>query len=156
MRGAQWLPLHKRAIGLSGCGPHCINCCPNKPSLSGRSQRQRSLLVVVTLPFALTGIVLAFALAVISDAVVAFVLVSFLVAVAVVLVVVLAVFVLLVFVLISMISVISVISVISSNQNFTRLNCLHSKDRRASHQQHCSTANKKVFRHVHPRAETLS
>ena len=66
----------------------------------------------MALPFALTGIVPAFALAVISDAVVAFVLISFLVAVAVVFVVVLAVFVLVVFV---------IISEISSNQNFIAL-----------------------------------
>jgi len=76
--------------------------------LTGRGQHQRSLLVVVALPLALTSLVFTFAYAVITDAVVAFALVAFLV--------VLAVFVLLVFVLISM------VAMVSSHQNFTRLN----------------------------------
>ena len=81
----------------------------------------------------------------ITDAVVAFALVSFLVAVVVVLVVVLLVFVL-----------IPMIFVMSNKQNFTRLNCRHSGDCSASHQQDCSTANNKVFQHERPKAETLS
>ena len=32
MRLARWRQLPKRTIGLSGCEPRCLSCCPNKPS----------------------------------------------------------------------------------------------------------------------------
>ena len=67
--------------------------------------------MVVSLPLALTGLVLAFALAVITDAIVAFALVSFLVGVVVVLLALV---------------LISVISVIASHPNLTRLKSRHS------------------------------
>ena len=67
--------------------------------------------MVVSLPLPLTGLVLAFALAVITDAIVAFALVSFLVGVVVVLLVLV---------------LISVISVIASHPNLTRLKSRHS------------------------------
>lgn len=70
--------------------------------------------MVVSLPLALTGLVLAFALAVITDAIVAFALVSFLVGVVVVLLALV------------LISVISVMSVIASHPNLTRLKSRHS------------------------------
>ena len=67
--------------------------------------------MVVSLPLPLTGLVLAFALAVITDAIVAFALVSFLVGVVVVLLALV---------------LISGISVIASHPNLTRLKSRHS------------------------------
>jgi len=81
------------------------------PKACSASRQARLLLVLMPLPFALTCVVSAFALAVITDAVVAFVLVRFLVAV--------AVFVLLV---VALVAVVAVVAVVSSNQNFTCLN----------------------------------